>query len=96
MNERTSRDSNEIYLTTMQAAKILQVSPKTLESWRRTQLQGPPYCKEGHLVRYRKSDLDAYMRKIRVIPTEIKAFLDTIKSPKTIHLTTTNSDETND
>ena len=87
---------NVTFLTTKQAAEMLQVSVKTLESWRRTQAQGPPYCKQGHFIRYRLSDLESYMRKIRVITPEIKALLDTINSPKTIHLNMRKSDETDD
>ena len=96
MNERISHERNETYLTTKQTAAILQVSVKTLESWRRTQLYGPPYCKLGHLVRYRLSDLEGYMEEILVEPTKIEAFCDTIKFPKNIRLTATKSVESDD
>ena len=96
MNERSSHEHNETYLTTKQTATILQVSVKTLESWRRTQLYGPPYCKLGHLVRYRLSDLEGYMEEILVEPTKIEAFCDTIKFPKTVRLSAKKSVVSND
>ena len=96
MSKRTSYECNETYLTTKQAAEILQVSAKTLESWRRTQLQGPPYCKQGHLVRYRLSDLEAYMQEILVEPAKIDRISDVIKFPKTVRLSATKSVESND
>ena len=86
MNERTSHERNETYLTTKQTAAILQVSVKTLESWRRTQLYGPPYCKLGHLVRYRLSDLVAYMEEVLVEPTKVDRISDLIKFPGTVRL----------
>ena len=96
MRELTSISSNVTFLTTEQAAKFLKVSVKTLKSWRRIQSQGPPYSNQGHFVRYRLSDLEAYMRKNRVVTPRVKALLDTIKYPKTIHLDSTNSVEPND
>ena len=91
----TSHERNETYLTTKQTAAILQVSVKTLESWRRTQLQGPPYCKLGHLVRYRMSDLAAYMEDILIEPTTVDILRKSITSPKTVHLVATSMDDVN-
>ena len=93
MNERTSHERNETYLTTKQTAAILQVSVKTLESWRRTQLYGPPYCKLGHLVRYRLSDLATYMEEILIEPTPVDILSKSIKSPKTMRLVSSKSDD---
>jgi len=68
MSDQFPHECNEIYLTTDQVAGILQVSVKTLESWRRTQVRGLPFCRQGRFVRYRLSDLEAYMRGIVIEP----------------------------
>lgn len=51
-------------LTNGEAAEYLSVSPRTLEKWR-VQRCGPAFFKPGGLayscVRYRKSDLDAFI-----------------------------------
>lgn len=43
-----------------QAAKLLCVPHRTLQTWRQTG-RGPQYLKLGALVRYRPSDVDAYL-----------------------------------
>ncbi len=43
-------------LTTQQAAELLAIEPRTLESWRLTG-RGPRYRKLGRLVRYSQTDL---------------------------------------
>lgn len=48
-------------LTTEQAAPYLGVTPRTLEVWRCTKRHAIPYIKVGRLVKYRKSDLDAWL-----------------------------------
>lgn len=59
-------------LTETEAAQILRVKPKTLQAWRfdkegrgRT---GPVYLKIGRLVKYRRSDLYAWLEKQVVDP----------------------------
>lgn len=48
---------------TVEAAAILGVSPRTLEGWRLKQI-GPKYSRLGpRLVRYRCSDLAAWIEK---------------------------------
>jgi excisionase family DNA binding protein len=42
-------------------AARLGVSRATLQSWRYTG-RGPRYIKIGRLIRYRKADVDAYLR----------------------------------
>jgi len=44
-----------------QAASILQVSPGTLSVWRSTGRYQIPFIKVGRLVRYRLSDLNAWL-----------------------------------
>lgn len=94
MNDNTTHEFSETYLTTKQAAEILQVSPKTLQSWRRTQMQGPPYCKLGRTIRYRMSDLAAFMEEILIEPTSIDILRKSITSPKTIHLVSAKAGDT--
>lgn len=54
-------------LTTKQAAKVLGLSPLTLSTWR-CRGQGPKFVKLGNLVRYRKNDLDTWLRERTVDP----------------------------
>jgi excisionase family DNA binding protein len=45
-----------------QAAGYLGVKPTTLQVWRSTKRYPLPFVKVGRLVRYRQSDLDAFLR----------------------------------
>lgn len=44
-----------------QAAKHLTVSPGTLSVWRSTGRYALPFVKVGRMVRYKRSDLDAWL-----------------------------------
>jgi excisionase family DNA binding protein len=48
-------------ITSIEAAEYLGITPKTLEVWRSTKRYHIPYIKVGRLVRYRKSDLEAFL-----------------------------------
>ncbi len=48
------------YLTTVDAAKRLKVSPSYLAKLRCSRSDGPRFTKFGRSVRYRVSDLDAW------------------------------------
>lgn len=48
-------------MTTDEAAEYLGTTRPTLETWRCTKRVDLPYCKVGHAVRYRLSDLDAFI-----------------------------------
>jgi len=50
----------EKYLTPREAALYLRTSPSTLAK-RRLQGNGPTFVRIGRAVRYRQSDLDAWM-----------------------------------
>ena len=50
-------------LTREQAAAYLGVSPRTLAVWKCTGRYGLPVCKVGRLVKYRRSDLDAFIQR---------------------------------
>jgi len=49
-------------LRTSEAASYLKVQPTTLEQWRWSG-RGPRFAKIGRNVRYRLSDLDAFMQE---------------------------------
>ena len=44
------------------AAEYIGVKPGTLQVWRSTKRYPLPYLKIGRLVRYRQSDLDAFLK----------------------------------
>ena len=44
------------------AAEYIGVKPGTLQVWRSTKRYPLPYLKVGRLVRYRQSDLDAFLK----------------------------------
>ncbi|MCO5398410.1 helix-turn-helix domain-containing protein [Ralstonia soli] len=48
-------------LSTGQAAAYLGVTRHTLEVWRSVGRYGLPFIKVGRLVRYRKTDLEAFL-----------------------------------
>lgn len=55
----TPTEKDEL-LTTKQAAKLLDVSPQTLEVWRCTRRYPLPYIKVGRNVRYTGSAIAAF------------------------------------
>ena len=59
----TSRNSagndNEL-LTTEQVAELLQTSDRTIIRWRNERI-GPPWCKFGRQVRYRRHSLERWI-----------------------------------
>jgi excisionase family DNA binding protein len=50
------------FLTTDQAAELLTVSASTLEVWRYRRT-GPRFVKIGRSVRYRQSDVEAFIEE---------------------------------
>jgi excisionase family DNA binding protein len=44
-----------------QLCTLLDISPITATKWR-AKAKGPPFIKVGRLVRYRRSDVDAWLR----------------------------------
>jgi excisionase family DNA binding protein len=64
-----SADSRTL-LTPREAAEFLGLPESTLAQWR-SQRRGPPYIKlELRLVRYRRSDLEAYLGQ-HLVETEV-------------------------
>jgi excisionase family DNA binding protein len=49
-------------LTPEEAAKILGLSVETLNVWRATKRYNLPYVKTGRLVRYKHSDIEAFIQ----------------------------------
>ncbi len=58
--EQIVNESREL-LSESEAAPILDVEPGTLSVWRSTGRYGLPFIKIGRKVRYRRSDLIAWM-----------------------------------
>lgn len=50
-------------LTRREAATYLGISEQTLAIWKCTGRYNLPYIKIGRLVKYKKSDLDAFIEK---------------------------------
>jgi excisionase family DNA binding protein len=57
-------------LTTEQAADHLGVTPQTLAVWRCTRRYGIPFAKVGSKVRYRRADLDRFLRRRTENPSQ--------------------------
>lgn len=51
----------DVRLSNREAADYLGLKAATLNKWR-VFGDGPPFIKVGHLVRYRKADLDAFLQ----------------------------------
>lgn len=52
----------ETYLTPDEVAARLAISKHTLSAWRRIpERRGPPWIEVGGLIRYRESELDAWL-----------------------------------
>jgi predicted DNA-binding transcriptional regulator AlpA len=50
-------------LNSLQAAEVLAVTEQCLRKWRCLGTTGPKYSKLGKFVRYRRSDLDAWIEQ---------------------------------
>ena len=65
MNKVNPAETLETYLTPKEVAKMLHISPKSLEYWRRSKSRPLTYYHQGRFVRYRLSDVRAFMNSIR-------------------------------
>ncbi|MBU8922849.1 MAG: helix-turn-helix domain-containing protein [Bacteroidales bacterium] len=54
-----------VTLTAQEVAKILNVSTKTLETWRRTESQNLPFIRIGRAIRYIPSDVSEFLKEKR-------------------------------
>ena len=60
---RQPREGAE-WLTAVEAAWVLGLSPQTLAKWRCTGATGPPWHRpSGRIVRYLRSDCEAFLRR---------------------------------
>ena len=57
----------EKLLTESEVADIFRLKVRTLQSWRHKK-KGPPYFKDGGLIRYRASDVEEHLEKQIVDP----------------------------
>jgi excisionase family DNA binding protein len=57
-------------LSNEEAAKYISVAPGTLDVWRCTKRFNIPFIKIGRLIRYRKSELDAFLES-RTVGAEV-------------------------
>ena len=62
MNKAITTNQNPEILTTKQAADYLCLTEATLTTWRCTKAVRVPFIKLGRSVRYRKVDLDAFIK----------------------------------
>ncbi|MCP5246760.1 MAG: helix-turn-helix domain-containing protein [Burkholderiales bacterium] len=60
---RKFMEPNDTLLNSKQAAEYLSVGVDTLSVWRCVGRYSIPFIKVGRLVRYRKSDLDAFLTR---------------------------------
>jgi excisionase family DNA binding protein len=56
-------------LTRREAADLLGISPETLTIWACTKRYPLPYVKVGRSVRYRRTDLEAFIESRTVVPS---------------------------
>lgn len=61
MNAPTNDNQPAEYLDERRLCALLGISSVTATKWR-AKAKGPPFIKVGRLVRYRRSDVDAWLR----------------------------------
>jgi excisionase family DNA binding protein len=54
-------------LTNAEVARILGITPRTLENWRQ-QGRGPEYLKDGKVVRYERAAVERYIASMTITP----------------------------
>jgi predicted DNA-binding transcriptional regulator AlpA len=60
MQAAISRTDPDALLTEVQTAEFLNISVRTLQAWR-INLAGPRFVRAGRAIRYRRSDLTAWI-----------------------------------
>ncbi|GEM_PF-1053633 len=68
--EPRERKVDRALLTTQEAAQYLQIEESTLTNWRCTKRYGVPFIRVGRLIRYRLSDLEAFLESRTVRPVD--------------------------
>lgn len=64
----TTKQAPAPLFTESEAAAFLNVKPDTLMKWRSTKRYAIPYTKVGSAVRYRLSDLEAWIASRTITP----------------------------
>ena len=58
--------TEEVYISQIQAAKMLGIKPSTIKSWRKKYLDFPkPYRISNNAVHFKKSEIEEWMEKRR-------------------------------
>ncbi|WP_432744375.1 helix-turn-helix domain-containing protein [Methylobacter sp. G7] len=63
MAQQTLSFSDDVLATPAEAATLIRINAATLQKWRSTGENNIPYIKIGRSVRYRVSDLRAYVER---------------------------------
>lgn len=61
MAKTTKTTAPSDYISTMTFAAMLEMSPQTIINWRNTGRQHVPFIRVGACVRYKRSDVMAYL-----------------------------------
>jgi predicted DNA-binding transcriptional regulator AlpA len=61
-------DNGDELLTTAQVAKLTKFATATLTTWRCRQNNGPPFHRHGRFIRYKKSEVLAWLKLAQVTP----------------------------
>lgn len=59
----TTATNDKQMLTEAEAAEVLGIRPQTLTAWRTLGRYNLPFAKIGRTVRYRRSDLEAFIER---------------------------------
>lgn len=65
-----SKDGRPELYSTAEAASYLDLKPHTLEVWRSSRRHRIPFIRVGRLIRYRRSDLDEWL-KSRAVDADV-------------------------
>ena len=69
MRDQSQIEEPEALLREAQAAEFLSLSVRTLQAWR-VRGYGPRFCAAGRAIRYRRSELIAWIEANTVSPTD--------------------------
>ena len=64
MKRGTSATHRRTLLTPLEAARMVGVTPNTLEVWRNTGRRALPFVRRGGSIRYRRQDVLAFKREL--------------------------------
>jgi hypothetical protein len=64
-SERTSNSSGHVFISPRELSSLIGVNPTTLATWRRRGVGPTWYRIEGHLIRYHRTEVLAWIRAQR-------------------------------